>query len=88
MHMVRQFAAKVSVPLSRSVTHLGDRMCSLRLEFSALSPRVDKLASCDTLVIACIGEIRSVIPVVRLLNLISRSWVHTELVYSIIREGY
>jgi len=51
---------------------MGDAMCSPRLDISALSLSVDKLASCGALVIASMDEIRRPIPVVRLLYQTSR----------------
>jgi hypothetical protein len=66
---------------------LPNTMCFPRPNIPTLSLIVDKLASCDALVFAPIGQIRSLVPVERLVNLTSRSWVHTVLLHSIIREG-
>lgn len=46
------------MPLSRLVIHIGDVMCSARLNISALSLWVDRLPSYGALVIASMNEIR------------------------------
>ena len=61
-------------------------MCFPRPNIPTLSLIVDKLASCDALVFAPIGQIRSLVPMERLVYLTSRSWAHTELIYSIIMK--